>query len=400
MAAPLAAAAPILKKLLTKLLLKYGPKIMMVQAIVMVMAILFAMHSFQDAAQADEGLSGDASAAALADIPAKALELYRAAAKSKYSCPGVSWALLAAIGKQETDHGRSTGKGVKSGENSAGAMGPMQFIGGTWSAYGVDGDGDGTANVYNLADAIYSAANYLCNVAKGAGSMCTTGDKGDLSKGAKMNVVDNGGQDGQIQGIKVSMPKCTYKALHGYNQSSSYIADIWHRAEGYLAAPSGTGTTNAKNSWENGGGFNAMNKYPPRTPKQALAWAAGQVSNPSQNWTGMCLYFVSVAYLKGGSGAHDAYNEWVITPAKYQHPGDTNPPAGALMFWSGGSKGYGHAALSAGGGMVYSTDIGHYNGMGRPLGKVDLVKFTDFAKYWGNEKYLGWADPYFPMAAY
>src|SRR5690349_5960237 len=65
------------------------------------------------------------SAAALADIPPGYLTLYTRAATV---CPGLNWAVLAAIGKIETDHGRSTLPGVTSGENPAGAGGPMQFL--------------------------------------------------------------------------------------------------------------------------------------------------------------------------------------------------------------------------------------------------------------------------------
>lgn len=61
---------------------------------------------------------GRPSETALADIPADYLALYRAAAGV---CPGLGWSILAAIGKVETDHGRSTLPGVHSGENVAGA---------------------------------------------------------------------------------------------------------------------------------------------------------------------------------------------------------------------------------------------------------------------------------------
>src|SRR5262249_22110893 len=47
--------------------------------------------------------TNDPSTAALADIPAGYLALYRAAG-GRY---GLDWAILAAIGKVETDHGRS-----------------------------------------------------------------------------------------------------------------------------------------------------------------------------------------------------------------------------------------------------------------------------------------------------
>ena len=82
--------------------------------------------------------------------------------------------MLAAIGKVETDHGRLQAPGVTSGANFAGAAGPMQIgIGGkagnTWGAYAIDADGGG-ASVYSPVDAIYTAANYLCQngASKGA----------------------------------------------------------------------------------------------------------------------------------------------------------------------------------------------------------------------------------------
>jgi hypothetical protein len=58
------------------------------------------------------------SLAARADIPTRYLSLYRQATRR---CPGLSWSVLAAIGKVESDHGRSRLPGVRSGWNTAGA---------------------------------------------------------------------------------------------------------------------------------------------------------------------------------------------------------------------------------------------------------------------------------------
>ena len=43
------------------------------------------------------------------------------------------------------------------------AMGPMQFLPGTWSRYASDGNGDGKADVQNVFDATLAAARYLCS---------------------------------------------------------------------------------------------------------------------------------------------------------------------------------------------------------------------------------------------
>jgi murein DD-endopeptidase MepM/ murein hydrolase activator NlpD len=68
---------------------------------------------------------------------------------------GVPWAVLAAINKIETNFGKNMGP------SSAGAVGWMQFMPGTWRGYGTDGNGDGVADPWNAEDAIYSAARYL-----------------------------------------------------------------------------------------------------------------------------------------------------------------------------------------------------------------------------------------------
>jgi membrane-bound lytic murein transglycosylase B len=105
---------------------------------------------------------------ATATIAPDYLTLYGRAAAT---CPGLPWVVLAAIGSVESAHGQSSAPGVASGANVAGAMGPMQFLAGTWAAFGVDGNGDGFRDVYNRADAIFGAANYLC--ASGAGDLST-----------------------------------------------------------------------------------------------------------------------------------------------------------------------------------------------------------------------------------
>src|SRR5215208_3414947 len=86
------------------------------------------------------------SRAAVADIPAAYLRLYRQAG-ARYRIP---WSVLAAIGKVESDHGRAPLPGVRSGLNRyrdrhgrlrSCCAGPMQFnltdgSPSTWARYG------------------------------------------------------------------------------------------------------------------------------------------------------------------------------------------------------------------------------------------------------------------------
>ena len=97
------------------------------------------------------------SRAAVADIPASYLRLYRQAG-ARYPIP---WPVLAAIGKVESDHGRTQLPGVRSGSNWAGACGPMQIgcvpgskAGNSWARYG-------HGRPHDPAQAIPAAARYL-----------------------------------------------------------------------------------------------------------------------------------------------------------------------------------------------------------------------------------------------
>jgi hypothetical protein len=115
------------------------------------------------AGQARDRSTPGASRTAHADIPASYLRHYQRAARR---CPGLSWAVLAAVGKVESDHGRARLPGVRSGANPAGAAGPMQLgidgrAGPTWQHYRTDADRDG-ASVYDPADATAAAARKLC----------------------------------------------------------------------------------------------------------------------------------------------------------------------------------------------------------------------------------------------
>jgi membrane-bound lytic murein transglycosylase B len=112
---------------------------------------------------AAQGAVGAAAGSVTAQLPPAAyFALYRAAAQT---CPGMPWTLLAAVGQVESGHGRNNGP------SSAGAVGPMQFMPATFARYAVDGDHDGVASPWSPADAVFTAARYLC--VNGGGSPAT-----------------------------------------------------------------------------------------------------------------------------------------------------------------------------------------------------------------------------------
>ncbi|SPT53480.1 Murein hydrolase activator NlpD precursor [Actinomyces bovis] len=128
-------------------------------------------------------------------LSSKVPEAYRALIERAATvCPEITAPLLASQLAQESGFNPNATSPV-------GAQGIAQFMPGTWATAGRDGDGDGIADVWNPADAIWSQAHYMCNnVAslKGlAGAGRVSGDLIDLALAAYNaglgNVIAHGG---------------------------------------------------------------------------------------------------------------------------------------------------------------------------------------------------------------
>jgi len=230
--------------------------------------------------------------------------LYVAAA-AKYQLP---WTLLAGIGMEETAHGATTAT------SSAGARGLMQFMPATFAAYGVDGDGDGRANLVSDADSVFSAANYLT-------------------------------QSGVTKG-----PDGVRKALYAYNHATWYVNDVLHYAHAYGGGlVLGDPTSCA-------GGQGDPNVTPLRADQVAalLAWAAQQVgdqyvfgANGPNAWD--CSSFTQAAYRHIGltlPRTAGAQRDWLAAGGGTRIPPGQERP-GDLIFWDSylGPNAIGHVVI-------------------------------------------------------
>jgi hypothetical protein len=183
-------------------------------------------------------------------IPGPSLQAYKKAEQILAAqLPGchLTWPLLASIGRIESNHGNSgqvntkgdtldkilgpvldgngfaaiadTDRGSFDGNTQWDrAVGPMQFIPGTWKTYAADGNGDGVSNPHNIYDSATAAGKYLC-----AG------------------------------GVDLSNAQMRYQAVFRYNHSDSYVSTVLIWADAYargvteippgLGGGSGNGTT-------------------------------------------------------------------------------------------------------------------------------------------------------------
>lgn len=105
------------------------------------------------------GAAGLDVAALLADFPAAA-PFVPWILEFAGQCPETTAPIVAAQIRNE-----SGGFAVHVTNPTSGAQGPTQFMPATWQAKGIDGDGDGTADPFSIADAVASQVAYDCELA-------------------------------------------------------------------------------------------------------------------------------------------------------------------------------------------------------------------------------------------
>jgi hypothetical protein len=250
-------------------------------------------------------------------IPGPALAAYHRAAgvvgNADPACH-IDWALIAAIGRVESDHGRYGGNALdaqgiarpgiygialdgrsgtaKIADTDNGvydhdrvwdrAVGPMQFIPGTWRAVGGDLDGDGAKNPQDINDAAAATAIYLC---AGPGNLSRFPD--------------------------------AYGAVRRYNNSDSYARTVLAIADAYRRGVTMLPLSDLPAASSNGGSSGPGAKPAPKPTKSTAAHGNGSGRTPTGAPT-------------GGSGGNAAGN------AGGSAGGSAGNPGGAVSSIVGG----------------------------------------------------------------
>ncbi len=216
-------------------------------------------------------------------IPAAVLSAYQGAAGrlavERPRC-GLPMVLLAAIGKVESGHARggrvdqagrtvtpilgpvlNGGPGIAAIRDTEGgsldgdavwdrAVGPMQFIPGTWATWGADATADGIRDPHNIRDAATAAGRYLCA----------------------------GGRD-------LSEPEGLRAAILSYNRSAAYLRIVltWMAtyARGTVAIPVGSAPAEGSDSGRSPSGTPPVPVPTPQHPPTATEPAPMPQPNPT-----------------------------------------------------------------------------------------------------------------------
>lgn len=120
----------------------------------------------------------------------------------------------------------------------------------------------------------------------------------------------------------------------------------------------------------------------PRTGAQAIALARSM--SKTGVWVGVGYCLKTIRGLYGVNAKYpDASTSWKNAKHKVRVSSGNDVPRGVPVYWTGGSSGYGHIAISTGGGNCWSTD------WARP-GRIDKARINDITSGW-NLKLEGYA---------
>ncbi|WP_322987277.1 bifunctional lytic transglycosylase/C40 family peptidase [Phaeacidiphilus oryzae] len=231
--------------------------------------------------------------------------------------------------------------------SGAGAEGIAQFMPGTWATHGIDANGDGTANVWDPQDAIPSAAEYDCELAKEVAK-----EAGDPV--SNMLAAYNAGPYAVISSDGVP----------GISQTQNYVTRIKSLAQSFTAT-----TTVSYSGQAAGAIYYAQSKL--GTP---YLWGGEGLA--SQGYRFDCSGLTQAAYASVGIKLPRVANDqWYAGP----HPSRSQLQPGDLVFYAtdlNDPRSIHHVGIYVGGG--YMIDAPHTGASVRydPVFQPDYIGAT------------------------
>lgn len=212
----------------------------------------------------------------------------------------------------------------------AGARGIAQFMPGTWASVGMDGDGDGTADVMNPHDAIWTQGNYMCGLAA---------------------QVESAKADGRVTGDTLQLTLAAYNAGLGrvleygtvppFEETKTYIEAILELA----------GTTYAAAGAATGGTVGSLD--PKLTAVDGIVSTAGMDPGAGSTYAwGQCTWWAAIRRAQIGRPV-DPYmgngGDWASTAVGLGYTVSASPSPGDVACFGRGTLGadadYGHVAV-------------------------------------------------------
>ncbi len=266
--------------------------------------------------------SGPAGALRPGSVPAGYAD---AVTRAGLACPALSAPLLAAQIEAESAWNPAA-------VSPAGAEGLGQFLPATWASYGVDANGDGSADLFDPLDSIASAAQYDCALAATVAGV--PGDRTTLMLAAynagPAAVIASGGVPPypETQGYvrRIGELAASYTAI---TATTTAVAAAASGAAGSVIA-AGMSVVGTPYSW---GGGNAAG------PSAGIDQGAGTVGFDCSGLTSWVFATVGVQLPRTAAG-----QEAVSRPTASPRPGD-------LVFFGAPGAAY-HVAVYLGGGQM------------------------------------------------
>ncbi|WP_370184309.1 NlpC/P60 family protein [Rhodococcus wratislaviensis] len=255
-------------------------------------------------------------------------------------CDGVKAPVLAALYSAENGFRY----GVTAPVSPSGARGPGQFMPATWARYGKDADGDGKADILDVADSVMASGHLLCDM---------------------YEQIEQWKSQGEVVGDTLDLTIAGYNAGVGavrlHRGMPSGEADYENQTKPYVAKIRASESRYASLLGIFGGGADGIGGKIVEAAVRYLGlpyvWGGGNVNGPSAggfDCSGLTSYAVHAA-TSGFSLPRTSETQWnvgVEVPLADAMPGD-------LLFGNWGPAGPGHVAIYVGNGqMVHAPTTG------------------------------------------